>query len=914
MSISYTPSQQQAIDHISGNLQIIACAGSGKTQVLAQRIVNILAKKKKTVSPKNIVAFTFTEKAAGELKDRVYRLCQDQLGDVLGLADMYVGTIHGFCLELLQTYLFKYLKYSVISEVQQRLLIDRNSKKSGLRDLCTHEGKPLEYGKDSRLYQTILTILREAEIDSTLLPMSHPTRLAQNKYTDLLHEHRYLDYSMILAEAVEALASDTKLRAKITDRIKYLIVDEYQDVNPLQERLIELLHGLGANLCVVGDDDQTIYQWNGSDIQNIVTFSKRYPKVKQIALDDNFRSSPGVVVTAERVVQHNTGRLTKAMKSSGSQVYANGDLLALEFADPAAEARWIAEKIQAMVGTPFSEKGLLPRGLSWSDCAILLRSVSASADEIVAALRTAAIPFVVKGMKGLFDTDEVKACVATFAYLADALPRTDVKAAWLAANLGVTAAEVDKALNWLELEKADWPKRFKKTDYSLQKTYMGLLAQMNVRESRVPAGGCGHIGRAEIVFYNLGMFSQLIADYEKIHFKSDFGPLYSSFHGFLTHQAADYYPEGWETAGYQTPDAVQIMTVHQAKGMEFPIVFVPCLQKNRFPSSVHGGRQWYHVIPEAAVKNAVRFKGTEEDERRLFYVALTRSKKYLYCTWAPGDGPRKKAASTFFREVIAAGNPYVLTRDPRVTVTKRPQAPANADQDILLTFSELRYFFDCPYQFKLRFLYGFTPQLHEEQGYGKSLHDALAEIHRRALDKEYLSESDVDGLLDNHFHIPYASSASYDNMKRKAKETLLRYFGDNGSSLDKIQHSECPVEVKLADHIVVAGRVDLIRRTDINQTAIIDFKSVQRAQPEEVTRVQLDIYAMGYKALTGSNPDLVEIYNLDEGAAGCKRETVDDALLKKTAARVHAAGQSIRANKFCKIAACTGCDLKGVCR
>jgi len=142
MAISYTVSQQQAIDHINGNLQIIACAGSGKTQVLAQRIVNILAKK--NVSPKNIVAFTFTEKAAGELKDRIYRLCKDQLGDVLGLADMYVGTIHGFCLDLLQTYLYKYLKYSVISEVQQRLLIDRNSKKSGLSDLQTHDAKPLK--------------------------------------------------------------------------------------------------------------------------------------------------------------------------------------------------------------------------------------------------------------------------------------------------------------------------------------------------------------------------------------------------------------------------------------------------------------------------------------------------------------------------------------------------------------------------------------------------------------------------------------------------------------------------------------------------------------------------------------------------------------------------------------------------
>lgn len=912
MPLSYTCSQQSAIDHIDGNLQIIACAGSGKTQVLAQRIVNILTQKKE-IAPKNIVAFTFTEKAAGELKDRVYGLCKAQLGNVLGLADMYVGTIHGFCLDLLQTYLYKFLKYSVISEVQQRLLIDRNSKASGLTDLQTHEGKPLKRWQDSKLYQTILTILREAEIDNNLLPASHPTRLALDKYTALLHKHRFLDYSMILTEAVDALANDNSLRTKIADRIKYLIVDEYQDVNPLQECLIKLLHDLGANLCVVGDDDQTIYQWNGSDIQNIVTFNTRYPNVTQIALDDNFRSSSGIVETAERVVKRNSGRLPKAMKSAGSQTYSSGDLLAIEFSDAGEEARWIAEKIQNMIGTPFTEKGTT-RGLSWSDCAVLLRSVSKTGDAIVEALRQAKIPFVVKGMHGLFETDEIKACVATFAYLADAMPRADAEAAWQAANVGVTPAEIGAAFNWLDQEKTDWPNRWKKTEYSLQKTYMGLLEKLNVRESRVPSGGAGHIGRNEIIFYNLGMFSQLIADYETIHFLSDWMSLYTSFYKFLTYQAADYYPEGWETAGYQTPDAVQVMTVHQAKGMEFPVVFVPCLQKNRFPSVVAGGRRWSHVIPDAAVQNAVRFKGTEEDERRLFYVALTRSKKYLYCTWAPGSGQRQKNASPFFREVIAAGRSYVLTRDPRTAVAKLPPAPAKDNQDILLTFSELRYFFDCPYQFKMRFLYGFKHQLYEEQGYGKSLHDALAEIHRRALDKDYLTENDVDSLLDNHFHIPYASKVTHDNMKRKAAQTLVRYFDDNGDALDKIEHSECPVEVKLDDHIVVSGRVDLIRRTDTGQVSIIDFKSVQRAQPEEVTRVQLDIYAMGYKALKGRNPDLVEIYNLDEGAAGCKRETVDEALLKKTADIVHAAGIDIRANRFRKATACKGCDLKGICR
>ncbi len=201
----YTEHQQQAISHLDGNLQVIACAGSGKTQVLAQRIVNILnTKAAEGITPANIVAFTFTEKAAGELKDRIHRLCREQLGRDFGLAEMFVGTIHGFGLDLLQTYLFRFLKYSVLSEVQQRLLIDRNSIKSGLRDLSTHNGQRLERWKDSKLYMKVLSLVREAQIDEAALG-NHPVRQALTKYTTLLHEHRYLDYSMILTEAVGGL-------------------------------------------------------------------------------------------------------------------------------------------------------------------------------------------------------------------------------------------------------------------------------------------------------------------------------------------------------------------------------------------------------------------------------------------------------------------------------------------------------------------------------------------------------------------------------------------------------------------------------------------------------------------------------------------------------------------------------------
>ena len=174
--MQYTDSQQRAIATLAGNLQIIACAGSGKTQVISQRIVAILREKTADViGPANIVAFTFTEKAAGELKDRIHRLCKEQLGHDTGLADLFVGTIHGFWLDLLQTYELRFLKYTVLGDVQQRLLVDRHSKESGLADLTTHDGKPLKRWTDSRLYQKLLSMVREAEIDEVELG-DHPIR------------------------------------------------------------------------------------------------------------------------------------------------------------------------------------------------------------------------------------------------------------------------------------------------------------------------------------------------------------------------------------------------------------------------------------------------------------------------------------------------------------------------------------------------------------------------------------------------------------------------------------------------------------------------------------------------------------------------------------------------------------------
>ena len=270
-----TDAQQRAIDHVEGNLQLIACAGSGKTEAVARRVVTLLTSLKDGgggCTPANIVAFTFTDKAAAELKERIHDRCRDTFGEMKGLAEMYIGTIHGFCLDLLKSEVPEYMKYEVLNQVQQALLVDRYSRQSGLTQSCTVDGKQLRRFTDTGNYIAALSILREDVV--TDLSKLTGCSVAENlgSYENVLRDKGYLDYSGILKEAVAALERNVGLRERLTARIRHVIVDEYQDVNPVQEAVVANLHALGACVCVVGDDDQTLYQWRGSNIENILTF------------------------------------------------------------------------------------------------------------------------------------------------------------------------------------------------------------------------------------------------------------------------------------------------------------------------------------------------------------------------------------------------------------------------------------------------------------------------------------------------------------------------------------------------------------------------------------------------------------------------------------------------------------------
>jgi len=907
-----TESQRRAVEHDGRNLQLIACAGSGKTEVVARRVVHLLTPGTPgSLLPRNIIAFTFTDKAAAELKERIVTRTRQALGDIPGMAEMFVGTIHAFCLQLLKSESPKHLKFEVLNEVQQGLFVDRNSSRSGLTTSTDLNGAALKRYRDTAHYVTALSILREAERDEAQLDgCSLINGLAA--YQSLLDDKSYLDYSAILEEAVTLVINDEDVRGRLAERVKYAIVDEYQDVNPVQEAIVWSLHELGARICVVGDDDQTIYQWRASDVENILTFDSRYPAVEQIPLEANFRSSEGVVETARAFIEQNRARLTKAMKPTGAQPYESGDIVALSFADPDAEARHIVETIQALRGAAFKEDEI-ERGLSWSDMAVLLRSARANAEPITQALQAAGIPFVVTGMTNLFGTREAEAARQLFYFIADR-PGVDAAAlqvAWEAARLGIALTVLDRAIAGAAAAKAALtdPDQKRWGQYSIQRVFLAFLEQAGVREEVVPDG------RGEVVFYNLGKFSQVISDYETIHYQSKPVEKYASFADFLQHRAEDAYPEGWQDNQYANPDAVRIMTIHQAKGMQWPVVFAPALLRNRFPAARIGGRNVWHLLPRAGIRGQARFEGTIEDERRLFYVAMTRSQKYLHLTWAPiaGKNNRYAAASEFWNDILASK--HVKRRAPDYSTRMRlPPSPRAGVANVVFSFSDLKYFFECPYQFKLRILYGFNAPIHEALGYGKSLHDALAEVHARAQRGDVADASEVPRLVETHLHAPYAYPALRQQLEQTAERVLRDYLSDNAALFDKIEFSEKQIEVSLGDGVSIVGRIDLVRRIDTGETTIVDLKSTDRAQPEDVTEAQLHVYALGYQDLTGRRPDYVEIYELDERKR--KPRSVDDDFIADVKTKVRGAAGALRTGALPAVPApekCRSCDYRGMC-
>ena len=293
---------------------------------------------------------------------------------------------------------------------------------------------------------------------------------------------------------------------------------------------------------------------------------------------------------------------------------------------------------------------------------------------------------------------------------------------------------------------------------------------------------------------------------------------------------------------------------------------------------------------------------------------MTRSQKFMFLTWAPIPGNQLfQKRSEFWDDILASK--WVKRRTQDYSARKKLQPKAREGvTNVVFSFSDLKYFFECPYQFKLRILFGFNAPIDEALGYGKSLHDALAEVHARAIRGDIADAAEASELVKRHLHTPYAYPALRQQLEVSAEKVVRDYLHANHALLDKIEFSEKQIEISLDGGVSVNGRIDLVRRIDTGETTIVDLKSTDRAQPEQVTETQLHIYALGYQELTGRRPDYVEIYELDEGKR--KPRSVDDDFLNDVRIDVRRAAEALRSNNLPTAAAekrCARCDYGGMC-
>ena len=891
----------RAVQHRGSHLQIIASAGSGKTEVVSQRIVDLLAE---GVLAEAIVAFTFTERAASELKHRVGERVAERLGRKAldGLSGLFVGTIHAYCFRLLQSHVPRYETYDVLDDHQLTAFLAREANRLELKQL---DDKNRLFGSIDRFLSAVDVVENEL-LDPSSMP--EPFRTVLLGYFDTLERYRLLTYGQQVARAVEELEK-THVRQVVHSTLRHLIVDEYQDVNPAQERLIELLAGGTVELCVVGDDDQAIYQWRGSDVGNIVTFKDRYPSVATFEITTNRRSRPEIINTANAFVASVPNRLAKSMGTFRS---GNGrpEVVAWIGDDEAQEAGWIANHIL----------DLHDNGVPYRDIAVLVRGRVAYR-ALIEAFGSFDIPVQPGGRTGLFDQPEAQVLGRTFAWMTEVEWRKPFETGALISE----DVLLDEFVDVFSLDRfgrtgvrallREWRAAVPRKDRSadLVGELYELLEVLSIK-TWDPAD--------PLVVNRLGTlarFTALLADYETVRRRArpdaatpgeqvggqDRGDwYYKNLAIHIVNYAQGTY-EGFDGEADFELDAVDLTTVHRAKGLEWPAVFVPSMTARRFPSSKTGAVQNW-LVPRDRFA-AGRYEGSDADERRLFYVAMTRARDWLSVSTHARTKTQAAKPSPYFLELSG----HLL--DPDKVAVGEVDPGSATEQTLELTYSELASFLDCAMAYRLRNLMGFQPRLAPELGYGKAVHHVLRTVAERTRDTGTIPTSDqIDEILDESFFLPTANKPAHRQLKDAGRRLIQEYAASHPDDLHRVWETERPFELRL-DGITISGRADVIldheggRPTSL---AILDYKTSTSVERDH--GLQLQVYADAGRR-EGLDVRGAYVHDLKAGA----RSAIDvqeptivaaEATIAEAALRLRNRDYSPTPGKRCR-----RCEVRSVC-
>lgn len=599
--------QREAVLSTEGPVLVLAGAGSGKTTVLVNRIAYMI--EKKNISPYNILAITFTNKAANEMKERISAM----LGSVA--SNMWIGTFHSVCVKILRSCI-DLLGYS-----RDFVIYDSADAKTVMKECLK------ELNLDEKVFpiRNMLSIISNAKNDM-LDPATFENvyrndyrmaivAKAYRLYQDKLKRNNALDFDDIILNTVKILSGNIDVLMKYQEKFRYILVDEYQDTNNVQYTLINLIGQGYENICVVGDDDQSIYKFRGANVGNILSFEEDYADTKKIMLEQNYRSTQNILDAANAVISHNKKRMGKSLWTDNG----GGDKIQLFTAmNEYNEGRFIASEI----------KKHYDETASFADCAILYRT-NAQSRVIEEMLMREAIPYRVLAGLRFYDRKEIKDITAYLRVILNTSDDVSLKRIINEPKRKIGAATMEKAQ---QLANANDCSVFEiisnAQDYPELKTaakklleFVSLMNSLIKLKDNIPLNelvsrtmnDTGYMAMLMVDntvenqtrIDNLNEFMTVVKEYEKNpEFDGTLG-------GFLENISLVSDIDAYD----EDQDAAVMMTIHSAKGLEFPVVFLAGMEEGLFPG--------------------MRSIGSDEDieeERRLCYVAITRAKKRLYIT------------------------------------------------------------------------------------------------------------------------------------------------------------------------------------------------------------------------------------------------------------------------------------------
>lgn len=628
------PQQAEAVRHGDGPLLILAGAGSGKTRVITHRVAYLVCER--GVAPWSILAVTFTNKAAQEMRERVYRLLE---GRILGDGPT-ISTFHSFCVRLLRRFGEKLAEirpgftrsFAIYDDDDQVSMIKSIYKQYAIDDKALQPRAVLSMISNAKCGKVTPDEMKAKATD----PLSQRVAAVYENYEGRLTQANALDFDDLLIQAVRLLQHDKGLRESYRERINYLMIDEYQDTNRNQYELIRLLRNSRNNVCVVGDEDQSIYSWRGADIRNILDFEKDYRNAKVIRLEQNYRSTKAILDASSAVVANNKERKGKTLWTAGAQ----GDKVTVyEAMDGDNEAYFIADMIEKVVRDNPKDR-----------VAVLYRT-NFQSRQIEEALRRHGRKYKVIGGLSFYQRAEIKDMLA---YLRLMLTTTDNVAMLRVVNKPARAIGKTTTDAIEQHAIANHTTLWDSTEMMIQAHELGARAEAAlsafrsmILELRNETASKPVDGVLELLFEKTGYKLMLESD------KTEDGEGRIANVNELINAAAEAAERGEGIADFLDHAAlvsdadsvdekaqVSLLTIHNAKGLEFPVVFVAGMEEGLFPH-----------------KRSIDTPSMIEEERRLCYVAMTRAEKILYLSWARmrrrfGGGPAEPSmASRFLKEV-----------------------------------------------------------------------------------------------------------------------------------------------------------------------------------------------------------------------------------------------------------------------